>query len=68
LTKLYYYRDGLIKKLGKKSQVKKTHQKYLIKIVGSKIISPKWHFGQIGHGGKKTIWGVFFTEIPSEKG
>jgi hypothetical protein len=28
---------------------------------------PKWHFGQVGHGGKKTIWGSFFTKIPKKK-
>ncbi len=25
----------------------------------------KMDFGQVGHGGKKTIWGVFFIEILS---
>jgi len=24
-------------------------------MVGSKSICPKWHFGQVGHGGTKTI-------------
>jgi hypothetical protein len=36
-------------------------------MVESKLTCPKWHFGQIRHGGKKTIWEVFFTEIPSQK-
>ncbi len=26
-------------------------------MVGSKLTCPKWHFGQVGHGGKKTIRG-----------
>ncbi len=43
-----------------KNPVKMTNQKDPIKMVGSKLICPKWHFGQIGHGGKKTIWGGFF--------
>ncbi len=34
----------------------KTNQpKDLIKMVRSKSICPKWHFGQIGHEGKKTM-------------
>jgi hypothetical protein len=36
-------------------------------MVKSKSTCPKWHFGQVGHGEKKTIWGVFFIEIPSKK-
>jgi hypothetical protein len=40
-----------------KNLVKNTNQKYLIKIVESKLICPKWHFGQVGHGNRKTIWG-----------
>ncbi len=51
-----------------KKTVKKTNQKDLIKVVGSKTTYPKWHFGQIRHGDKKTIWGIFFTKIPSQKG
>jgi len=35
--------------------VKKTNQKDLIKIIVSKSTYPKWHFGQVRHGGKKTI-------------
>jgi hypothetical protein len=36
-------------------------------MVESKSTCPKWHFGQVGHGGKKTIWEVFLTKIPSKK-
>jgi hypothetical protein len=36
-------------------------------MVGFKSTCPKWHFGQVGHGGKKTIRRVFFTKIPSQK-
>jgi hypothetical protein len=50
LAKLYYYHDGLIKKHGEK-----TNQKETVKIVKSKMTCPKWHFGQVGHGHKKTI-------------
>jgi len=28
-------------------------------MVRSKLTCPKWHFSQIEHGGKKTIWGFF---------
>jgi hypothetical protein len=48
-----------------KKPSKKTNQKDPIKMVKSKMICPKWHFGQVGHEGKKTIWRVFFIEIPS---
>jgi hypothetical protein len=37
-------------------------------MVGSKTTYPKWHFGQVGHGGKKTIWGVFLTKNLGQKG
>jgi hypothetical protein len=37
-------------------------------MVGSKTTYPKWHFGQIRHEDKKTIWGVFFTKILGQKG
>jgi hypothetical protein len=36
----------------KKILVKKTNLKDLVKMFGSKLICPKWHFGQVGHGGK----------------
>jgi len=36
-------------------------------MVGSKSTCPKWHFGQVGHGGKKTIGGGFLTKIPNKK-
>jgi len=39
----------------KKNLVKKTNQKDLVKMVESKSTYPKLHFGQVGHGGKKTI-------------
>jgi hypothetical protein len=51
----------------KKNLVKKTNQKDLVKMVGSKLTCSKWHFGQIGHGGKKSIWEVFSSEIPGQK-
>jgi hypothetical protein len=47
--------------------VKKTDQKDLVKMVESKLTCPKWHFDEIGHGAKKTIWGVFFTKILNQK-
>jgi hypothetical protein len=31
-------------------------------MVRSKSTCPKWHFGQVGHGGKKTIWGFFYVK------
>ncbi len=37
-------------------------------MVGSKTTCPEWHFGQVGHGNKKTMWGVCFTKIPNQKG
>jgi hypothetical protein len=43
------------------------NQENPFKMVESKSICSKWHFGQVGHGGKKTIPGVFFIEIPSKK-
>jgi hypothetical protein len=55
------------KKPGKKNSLKKTSQKDLVKMVRSKSTYPKWHFGQVGHGGKKTISGVVLTKILSEK-
>jgi hypothetical protein len=48
----------------KKHLVKKTNQKNPFKMVKSKSTCPKC---QVGHGGKKTIWGVFFTKIPGKK-
>jgi hypothetical protein len=36
-------------------------------MVESKSTCSKWHFGQVGHGAKKTIWGVFFIEILGKK-
>jgi hypothetical protein len=47
----------------KNTTVKKTNQKKPIKMVRSKSTCPKWHFGKVGHGGKKTIGGVSFTKI-----
>jgi hypothetical protein len=49
----------LLEWFSKKNLVKKTKQKELIKIVESKLSYPKWHFGQVGHGGKKIIWSFF---------
>ncbi len=36
-------------------------------MVKSKLTCPKSHFGQVGHGGKKTIRGVFYIEILGKK-
>jgi len=36
-------------------------------MVEFKLTCPKWHFGQVGHGGKKTIWGVSLIEISGQK-
>ncbi len=48
---------------------KKINKKDLIKMVKSKMTYLEWHFGQVRHGGKKTIYmGFFFTEIPCQKG
>ena len=60
LSKLYYGHDGLVKKLGKINPIKKTNQKDPIEMIMSKMICLKWHFGQVGNGGKKTIWGFFY--------
>jgi hypothetical protein len=49
----------------KKPLVKKIYQKYPIKTIWSKMTCPEWHFGQVGHGGKKTIWWDFLTKILS---
>jgi len=51
----------------KKNPVKKTNQKHLVKMVGPKLTCPKWHFGQVGHGGKKTIWRFFLPKFPVKK-
>jgi hypothetical protein len=51
---LYYFHGSSIKKPNKKNLVKKTNQKDPNKMVGSKLTLLKWHFGQVGHGGKKT--------------
>jgi hypothetical protein len=45
-----------------KNLVNKTNQKDLVKVVKSKSICPKWHLGQVEHGGKKTIGGDFFYQ------
>jgi hypothetical protein len=37
-------------------------------MVKSKTTCLEWHFGQVGHGGNKTMWGFFLIEIPSQKG
>jgi hypothetical protein len=42
---------------------RKTNKKDVVKTIGSKSISSIWHFCQIGHGGKKTLWKAFFIEI-----
>ncbi len=45
----------MLRWFNKKNLVKKTNQNDLVKTVGSKSICPKWHFGQVGHGHKKTM-------------
>jgi hypothetical protein len=59
-------------KTSKKNMVRKTqlksNQKNIIKMVGSKTTYPKWHFGQVGHGSRKTIWGVVLTKNLGQKG
>jgi hypothetical protein len=47
--------------------VKKTNKKELVKTVGSKTTCPEWYFGQVGHGGTKTIGGVFLLKFPVRK-
>jgi hypothetical protein len=36
-------------------------------MVKSKLTCLKWHFGQVGHGGKKIIWGIFLLKILDKK-
>jgi hypothetical protein len=36
-------------------------------MVGFKLICPKWHLGQVGHGGKKSYKFFFFDKIPGQK-
>jgi hypothetical protein len=36
-------------------------------MVEFKSICPKWHFGQVGHEGKKTIGGFFLSKFPVKK-
>jgi hypothetical protein len=50
------------KKLGKKNQPIILGQN-----CWSKSTCPKWHLGQVKHGGKKPIWGVFFNKNPNKK-
>jgi len=45
-----------------KNPINKTNQKNLVKVVKSKLICPKWHLGQVEHGGKKTIGGDFLNQ------
>jgi hypothetical protein len=53
--------------LQSKNLGKKTNKKNLVKIVESKSTCSKWDFDKVGHGGKKTIWGVFLTKILGQK-
>jgi hypothetical protein len=32
-----------------------------------KLTCSKWDFGQVGHGGKRTIWGAYLTKILGQK-
>ncbi len=59
--------DGLVKKPSKKNLVKKTNQKDPIKMVRLKTTCPKWHFGQVGHKRKKTIWGFSLLKLLIKK-
>jgi hypothetical protein len=36
-------------------------------MVGFKLTYLEWHFCQVGHGGKKTIWGVFLPKFSIKK-
>ncbi len=36
-------------------------------MVESKLICAKWHFGQVGHGGKKTYGGFFWPKVSIKK-
>jgi len=42
-------------------------KKTLIKKIMAKSTCPKWHFGQIGQGGKRTKMGVYFIEFSYQK-
>jgi hypothetical protein len=37
-------------------------------MVKSKMTYPKWHFGQVGHGGKKPYEGFFKLKFLIKKG
>jgi hypothetical protein len=47
VAQIILYHGGLVKK----NPIKKTNQKDPVKMVRSKSTFPKWHFGQVGHGG-----------------
>jgi hypothetical protein len=51
----------------KKILSKKKFNKNLTKKIKSKMTHPKWHFGQVGNGDKKTIWGFFLLEFLVKK-
>jgi len=36
-------------------------------MVESKMTYSEWHFGQVGHGGKNTIWEGFLPKFPLKK-
>jgi len=36
-------------------------------MVESKSTCPKWHFGQVGHGGKKPYGGFFWPTFSTKK-
>ncbi len=54
-------------RFSKKSSMKKTNKKDLIKMVRSKLTCPKWHFGQVEHGGKKNHMGGFWDQNSKSK-
>jgi hypothetical protein len=49
-----------LKKLGKINLIKKIIKKDPIEMIRFKTTCSKWHFGQVGHGGKKPIRGFFY--------
>jgi hypothetical protein len=55
------------KKTWGKNPTKKTNQKDLVKMVKYKMTCLKWHFGQVGHGGKKPYGGFFLLKFLVKK-
>jgi hypothetical protein len=55
------------KKTWGKNPIRKINQKDLVKMVRYKMTCPKWHFGQVGHGGKKPYGGCFLLKFLVKK-